>query len=102
MHELASWKEEKRSAYLYRIISDEESGTARQLLFLELAKEADNQAELWAVEARATSTTSCSILGPTPTWMPSLRAPTRSKQQLPACSVAWPKMMNSISSSWPG
>lgn len=52
MHELASWKEEKRSAYLYRIISDEESGTARQLLFLELAKEADNQAELWAVEAR--------------------------------------------------
>lgn len=52
MHELNSWKEEKRSAYLYRIISDQESGTPRQLLFLELAKEADLQAELWAVEAR--------------------------------------------------
>jgi len=52
MHELNSWKEEKRSAYLYRIISDRESGTPRQLLFLELAREADNQADLWAVEAR--------------------------------------------------
>lgn len=52
MHELNSWKEEKRSAYLYRVISDQESGTPRQLLFLELAKEADNQAALWAVELR--------------------------------------------------
>lgn len=52
MHELDSWKEEKRSAYLYRIISDQESGSPRQLLFLELAKEADNQADLWAVESR--------------------------------------------------
>lgn len=52
MHELDSWKEEKRSAYLYRVISDQESGTPRQLLFLELAKEADSQAELWKVELR--------------------------------------------------
>jgi len=52
VHELKSWKEEKRSAYLYRIISDRESGTPRQLLFLELAKEADSQSELWAVELR--------------------------------------------------
>lgn len=52
MHELSSWKEEKRSSYLYRIISDQESGTPRQLLFLELAKEADHQAGLWAIEAR--------------------------------------------------
>lgn len=52
MHELSSWKEEKRSAYLYRVISDQESGTPRQLLFLELAKEADSQAELWAGELR--------------------------------------------------
>jgi len=50
MHELNSWKEEKRSAYLYRIISDQESGTSRQALFLELAKEADSQAGLWAAE----------------------------------------------------
>ncbi len=52
MHELASWKEEKNSAYLYRILSDEESGTPRQLLFLELAREADEQSELWAREIR--------------------------------------------------
>lgn len=52
MHELNSWKEEKRSAYLYRIISDQESGTPRQLLFLELAREADSQADLWATELR--------------------------------------------------
>jgi len=52
MHELRSWQEEKRSAYLYRIISDAESGTPRQLLFLELAKEADNQSALWATELR--------------------------------------------------
>ncbi len=51
MHELESWTEEKRSAYLYRVISDAESGTSRQILFLELARAADKQAELWAVEA---------------------------------------------------
>ncbi len=55
MHALDSWKEEKRSAYLYRIISDQESGTPRQLLFLELAKEADKQAELWAQELKKSS-----------------------------------------------
>jgi VIT1/CCC1 family predicted Fe2+/Mn2+ transporter len=54
-HELDSWREEKRSAYLYRILSDLESGTPRQLLFLELAREADNQAQLWAIEARKSS-----------------------------------------------
>lgn len=52
LHELASWKEEKRSAYLYRIISDSESGTPRQMLFLELAQAAERQAELWAKEVR--------------------------------------------------
>ncbi len=52
MHELNSWREEKRSAYLYRIISDQESGTPRQLLFLELAQEADNQSLLWAAELK--------------------------------------------------
>jgi VIT1/CCC1 family predicted Fe2+/Mn2+ transporter len=50
MHELQSWREEKNSAYLYRILSDLESGNPRQLLFLELAKEADEQAELWSKE----------------------------------------------------
>lgn len=51
-HESESWLEEKRSAYLYRILSDKESGTPRQLLFLELAKSADQQAGLWANEIR--------------------------------------------------
>lgn len=54
MHELESWKEEKRSAYLYRVISDAESGSVRQILFLELARAADKQAELWAVEVLKT------------------------------------------------
>lgn len=57
MHELDSWKEEKNSAYLYRILSDHESGTPRQLLFLELAQEADGQSELWANEIRKTGGT---------------------------------------------
>jgi len=50
VHELESWKEEKRSAYLYRVLSDLESGTPRQLLFLELAKDAEDQSELWTQE----------------------------------------------------
>jgi VIT1/CCC1 family predicted Fe2+/Mn2+ transporter len=54
MHELESWREEKRSAYLYRAVSDAESGTPRQILFLELARAADKQAGLWEQEARKT------------------------------------------------
>jgi vacuolar iron transporter family protein len=50
LHELDSWREEKRSAYLYRIVSDCESGTQRQILFLELARAAEEQASLWAAE----------------------------------------------------
>ncbi len=47
---LASWHEEKRSAWLYRIVSDAESGSPRQVLFLELAQAADKQAALWQAE----------------------------------------------------
>ncbi|TCJ14940.1 hypothetical protein EZJ19_08640 [Parasulfuritortus cantonensis] len=47
---LDGWREEKRSAWLYRILSDAESGTPRQVLFLELARAAEEQAELWAAE----------------------------------------------------
>lgn len=54
MHELKSWQAEKRSAYLYRAISDAESGTPRQILFLELARAADKQARLWEQEAGKT------------------------------------------------
>lgn len=67
MHELESWAEEKRSAYLYRAISDAESGSARQILFLELARAADRQAELWAAEARKRGT-------PVPRYLPDLRS----------------------------
>ena len=47
---LASWHEEKRSAWLYRVVSDAEAGTTRQILFLELAQAADGQALLWEAE----------------------------------------------------
>jgi VIT1/CCC1 family predicted Fe2+/Mn2+ transporter len=50
MHALDSWTEEKRSAWLYRIVSDTESGTPRQVLFLELAQAAEHQAGLWVAE----------------------------------------------------
>ncbi|MGH8630745.1 MAG: VIT1/CCC1 transporter family protein [Burkholderiales bacterium] len=52
MHALESWKEEKRSAYLYRVVAECERGTAREALFRELANEADNQAQIWANEAK--------------------------------------------------
>ncbi|HQR60467.1 MAG TPA: VIT1/CCC1 transporter family protein [Methylophilaceae bacterium] len=51
---MTSWQEEKRSAYLYRVLSEQEKDTPRQALFLELAKEADSQAELWAGELAKT------------------------------------------------
>jgi len=54
MHELESWHEEKQSAYLYRIVSDAESGTPRQILFLELANAAEQQAALWVLEMKKT------------------------------------------------
>lgn len=50
MRELEGWNEEKQSAWLYRIVSDAESGTPRQVLFLELARAADRQAALWEAE----------------------------------------------------
>ncbi len=56
-HFLHNWLEEKRSAFLYRLISDAESGTARQILFLELAQTAEQQAELWATELRKSGVT---------------------------------------------
>lgn len=49
---LAGWIKEKRAAYLYRMLSDVESGTPRQLLFLELAQEADAQAKRLAEQAQ--------------------------------------------------
>lgn len=51
-HQIASWREEKRSAWLYRVLSDAESGTPRQVLFLELARAAEEQAVLWQIEIK--------------------------------------------------
>jgi len=50
--ELQGWAEEKRSAYLYRIVAQAEAGTPRAALFSELAAEADKQAAIWADLAR--------------------------------------------------
>lgn len=52
MHEIESWAEEKRSAYLYRIVAEKEAGTPRQALFNELAHEAENQAAIWERHVR--------------------------------------------------
>lgn len=56
-HPLESWREERQSAWLYRLVSDVESGTPRQVLFLELAKAADDQAAIWAAELAKTGQT---------------------------------------------
>lgn len=51
MHELDGWREEKRSAYLYRVVAEAEGGSTRAGLFSELAQEADKQAAIWAQHA---------------------------------------------------
>lgn len=42
-----SWQEEKRSAWLYRVVAECERGTPREALFNELAQAADDQAGIW-------------------------------------------------------
>ena len=42
-----SWQEEKRSAWLYRVVAECERGTPRAALFDELAQAADEQADIW-------------------------------------------------------
>jgi VIT1/CCC1 family predicted Fe2+/Mn2+ transporter len=46
-HPFESWQEEKRSAWLYRVVAESERGTPRAALFDELAQAADDQAEIW-------------------------------------------------------
>jgi vacuolar iron transporter family protein len=53
MDEISNWNEEKRAAYLYRIVAQTEAGTPREKLFLGLAGEADGQAAIWEKKARA-------------------------------------------------
>jgi VIT1/CCC1 family predicted Fe2+/Mn2+ transporter len=47
------WTEEMRSAHLYRVIAQTETGTPREQLFRSLAAEAESQAAIWAASARA-------------------------------------------------
>ena len=42
-----SWQEEKRSAWLYRVVAECERGTSRESLFKELAQAADEQSDIW-------------------------------------------------------
>jgi len=53
LNEVSSWVEEKRAAYLYRVVAEAESGTPRAKLFLGLATEAEGQAAIWERKARA-------------------------------------------------
>ena len=52
-HSQEGWREEKRSAYLYRVMAEAEAGTPRAGLFNGLAAEAENQSEIWARQAVA-------------------------------------------------
>ena len=52
MHQIESWIEEKRSAYLYRVVAAREAGTPRHALFNELAQEAERQADIWDRQVR--------------------------------------------------
>lgn len=50
-HSQEGWHEEKRSAYLYRVMAEAEAGTPRAELFHGLAAEAEGQAGIWARKA---------------------------------------------------
>lgn len=50
-HSLEGWREEMRSAYLYKVMAEAESGTPRAELFSGLAVEAESQAQIWARQA---------------------------------------------------
>jgi VIT1/CCC1 family predicted Fe2+/Mn2+ transporter len=49
---LASWDDEMRSAYLYRVVARKENSAERAALFAKLAEEAEIQARIWAEDAR--------------------------------------------------
>ncbi len=52
-HSHEGWHEEKRSAYLYRVMAEAEAGTPRADLFRGLAAEAEGQAAIWARQTGA-------------------------------------------------
>jgi VIT1/CCC1 family predicted Fe2+/Mn2+ transporter len=65
-HAMDGWREEMRSAYLYRIMAEAEAGTPRAELFRGLAAEAESQAQIWARQAGTAA----------PEYVPDLRART--------------------------
>jgi VIT1/CCC1 family predicted Fe2+/Mn2+ transporter len=48
---LDHWRDEKRSALLYRVLAETERGTPREALFSELARAAEEQGAIWAQAA---------------------------------------------------
>jgi vacuolar iron transporter family protein len=50
---LESWHEEQRSAYLYRVCAEAETGATRAELFRRLAGEAEAQAAIWRAQVTA-------------------------------------------------
>ncbi len=53
MSSLDSWSQEKQSAYLYRVLAHAEPSPARRTLFHNLAREAEEQAKIWADQVRS-------------------------------------------------
>jgi VIT1/CCC1 family predicted Fe2+/Mn2+ transporter len=49
---LDHWRDEKRSALLYRVLAEAEKGTRREALFANLARAAEAQGAIWAQAAR--------------------------------------------------
>ncbi|UCH47500.1 MAG: VIT1/CCC1 transporter family protein [Betaproteobacteria bacterium] len=68
MDALESWKEEMRSAYLYRVVAECEAGTAREGLFKQLAIEAEGQAQIWVDHMRKEGAT------PPAAYLPDMRS----------------------------
>ena len=64
---IENWKDEKQSAYLYRVMADRETDAVRRTLFAGLAEEAEKQARLWADKMQAQGS-------PPPAFRPALRA----------------------------
>jgi vacuolar iron transporter family protein len=50
---IENWRDEKQSAYLYRVMVERETDPVRRGLFANLAGEAESQARIWADKLRA-------------------------------------------------
>jgi len=57
MEAMDSWKEEKRSAYLYRALADIETNPVHKKMFLSLSVMADKQADIWEQQMKAAQVT---------------------------------------------